>query len=232
MILSCITATWGMQASLIFDRKTLVPRRISSLATCLAVIRWFWMRESDFEFRRDQWLVCNGEVTSDQTAVGFVFAKEKIQKQIYHIQCSTSRFEIPPNASHHKVTASRTFSFDATGIGMYSHMHLRGKDMTFEAIPANGDRETLLSVPNYNFEWQSAYRWPTGTMRFRQGTRIDCIAHFDNSSFNPFNPDSQATVRHGLQTYDEMMFGFLFFTRDDEELNLEIDASTGHVVRN
>jgi hypothetical protein len=174
--------------------------------------------------------VTTGEETTDQTSVGFVFAKEKIQKQIRHFQCHTSRFSIPPQVSHHEVRASRTFGFDATGIGMYCHMHLRGKDMTFTATTPDGKRETLLSVPNYNFEWQSSYRWPDDTVRFSKGTRIDCVAHFDNSSFNPFNPDPTATVRHGQQTYHEMMYGFLFFTRDDEALNLTINPNTGHVV--
>jgi len=176
--------------------------------------------------------VANGEATTDQTSVGFVFAKEKIQKRIQHFQCHTSRFAIPPGDAHYKVAASREFLFDATGIGMYCHMHVRGKDMRFEATQPDGKQETLLLVPNYNFEWQSSYRWPDDVRRFKQGTRIDCTAHFDNSSFNPFNPDPQATVRHGLQTSDEMMFGFLFFTRDDEALNLAIDPETGHVIEN
>ena len=176
--------------------------------------------------------VANGEATTDQTSVGFVFAKERIQKQIQHFQCHTSRFAIPPGDGHHKVAASREFRFDATGIGMYCHMHVRGKDMRFEATQPDGRQETLLLVPNYNFEWQSSYRWPDNAQKFMEGTRIDCVAHFDNSSFNPFNPDPQATVRHGLQTYEEMMFGFLFFTRDDEALNLAIDPETGHVIEN
>ena len=176
--------------------------------------------------------VTNGEATTDQTSVGFVFAKEKVQKQIQHFQCHTTRFAIPPGDAHHKVAASREFTFDATGIGMFCHMHVRGKDMRLEATPPDGKQETLLLVPNYSFDWQSSYRWPDNARRFKQGTRINCIAHFDNSSFNPFNPDPAATVRHGLQTSDEMMFGFLFFTRDDEALNLTIDPQTGHVLEN
>ena len=174
--------------------------------------------------------VTTGKETSDRTSVGFVFAKEKIQKQIRHFQCHNRRFAIPPGANHHEVKAAKTFQQDATGIGMYCHMHLRGKDMTFQATFPDGRRETLLSVPNYNFEWQSSYRWPAGKVKFPRGTRIDCVAHFDNSAFNPFNPNATATVRHGQQTYHEMMYGFVFFTQDDEALNLTIDPKTGYVV--
>jgi hypothetical protein len=174
--------------------------------------------------------VTTGKTESDQTAVGFVFAKETIQKQLQHFQCHTTRFTIPPHDSHYKVSATKTFHFDGTGIGMYSHMHVRGKDMTFEATYPDRRHDMLLSVPNYNFEWQSSYRWKPNSLHLPAGTRTDCTAHFDNSTFNPFNPDASASVRHGLQTYEEMMFGFVFFTRDDERLNLTIDPKTGHVV--
>ncbi len=175
--------------------------------------------------------VTTGEATTDQTAVGFVFAKEKIQKQIRHFQCNGRGFAIPPEASHHAVKASKSFQEDATGIGMFCHMHLRGKDMTFAATYPDQRQEILLSVPNYNFEWQSSYRWAVDQMKFPKGTRVDCTAHFDNSAFNPFNPDPSATVKFGLQTYHEMMYGFLFYTNDNEALNLTIDPKTGRVVK-
>lgn len=175
--------------------------------------------------------VTTGEETTDRTSVGFVFAKEKIQKQLRHYQCRSMRFQIPPGASHHEVKATRIFDADSTGIGMFCHMHLRGKDMTFEATYPDGREETLLSVPNYNFEWQSSYRWPEKKIKFPKGTKIDCTAHYDNSAFNPFNPDPTKAVRFGQQTYHEMMYGFLFFTQDDEALDLRIDPKTGHVVK-
>jgi hypothetical protein len=53
------------------------------------------------------------------------------------------------------------------------------------------------------------------------------IAHFDNSSFNPFNPDATATVKHGPQTVQEMMFGFFFYTDANEDLHLNVDPKTG-----
>jgi hypothetical protein len=34
------------------------------------------------------------------------------------------------------------------------------------------------------------------------------VAWFDNSRNNPHNPDPEASVRWGDQTYDEMMVGF------------------------
>jgi mono/diheme cytochrome c family protein len=171
-----------------------------------------------------------GEPTTDETRLGFVFAKDRIQKEIKHFRVTTGTFAIPPHAPHHSVEAVRTLEGDATGIGMFSHMHLRGKDMIFEAIYPDNKVETLLAIPNYNFDWQMNYRWEPGTKKFPKGTKIRCVAHYDNSSFNPYNPDPSKEVREGDQTYEEMMFGFFFYTLDDENLDLEIDPATGHVI--
>jgi hypothetical protein len=110
-------------------------------------------------------------------------------------------------------------------------MHLRGKDMTYRSTYPDGREEMLLTVPNYNFDWQMGYVWEEGKNRFPRGTKIECVAHFDNSSFNPYNPDPSETVRYGPQTYHEMMYGFVFYTDDNEKLGLEIDPQTGHVVK-
>jgi hypothetical protein len=91
----------------------------------------------------------------------------------------------------------------------------------------DGKTETLLQIPNYNFEWQLGYELKPGEVKLPKGTKLEAVAHYDNSSFNPYNPDPKRTVPYGQQTYDEMLNGFAFFTRDDEQLNLTIDPRTG-----
>ena len=55
------------------------------------------------------------------------------------------------------------------------------------------------------------------------------MEHYDNSAFNPFNPDPKKTVRNGHQTTEEMMNGFVFYVEADEKLGLVIDGKTGAV---
>jgi thiol-disulfide isomerase/thioredoxin/mono/diheme cytochrome c family protein len=172
-----------------------------------------------------------GEETTDQIEVGFKFAHEVIHQQLHHTQVANLKFSVPPHASHHRVDAVRELKHDATGYGMFSHMHLRGKDMTYRAIYPDGKEETLLVVPNYNFDWQQSYRWPENTIKFPKGTKLEVFAHYDNSSFNPYNPDPSKEVEEGQQTFQEMMYGFVFYTHDDEHLNLTIDPKTGQVVK-
>ena len=141
-----------------------------------------------------------------------------------------SKFEIPPGDLAHEVRAKATLSRDVTGLGLYVHMHLRGKDMTFVARYPDGRDEILLSVPNYSFDWQMSYRWAEGAARFPAGTAIETISHYDNSPLNPFNPDPTQTVREGRQTFEEMNYGFFFYVDSGEKLDIEVDPKTGAPV--
>ena len=88
------------------------------------------------------------------------------------------------------------------------HMHLRGKDFLYEAILPDGKHETLLSVPRFDFGWQSVYRL-LRPYAMPKGSKLHCVAHFDNSAKNPNNPDPTQEVRWGDQTWEEMMIGWM-----------------------
>jgi thiol-disulfide isomerase/thioredoxin len=173
--------------------------------------------------------VTTGKPEKCRVKVGLRFPREAVQSRLRVMQLFDTRFAIPPGAPAHKVSASRTLDSDVIGVGLFSHMHLRGKDMSFAAHAPGGKTETLLVIANYNFGWQLPYRWEPGTKRLAKGTRLECVAHYDNSPFNPYNPDPKATVRNGPQTRDEMMYGFFFYTRAGEKLNLRTDPKTGTV---
>ena len=91
---------------------------------------------------------------------------------------------------------------------MIPHMHLRGSWFKFEALFPDGKRETLLSVPKYDFNWQTAYRLAE-PRRVPAGTWLLCTGGFDNSAKNPNNPDPAKRVKHGLQSFEEMFMGFM-----------------------
>ena len=92
-------------------------------------------------------------------------------------------------------------------LALNPHMHLRGKSIQYEAVLPGGERQPLLDVPRYDFNWQTAYRFIT-PLELPKDTRLHCVAHFDNSTNNLNNPDPTKTVRWGEQTWDEMMIGY------------------------
>jgi len=174
--------------------------------------------------------VTTGKEETDQISVGLRFAKEPIRKRIRYKIIGDYKFKIPPGAPSWPVSAQKELECDATGIGLFSHMHLRGKDTTFFAHYPDGKAETLLVLPNYSFDWQLSYVWDRGAQHFPKGTKIECSSHFDNSAFNPYNPNPSITVTNGPQTHDEMMQGFFFYTDDSEHLSVVVDPKTGKEI--
>jgi len=172
-----------------------------------------------------------GKPEQSKISVGLRFARGKVKKELRHILLKNDDFEIPPGDGNHKVTSSQALQEATHGFGLFTHMHLRGKDMTYLAHYPDGKTETLLIIPNYSFDWQMGYRWKPHTKLFPAGTRFEVVAHFDNSTFNPFNPNPKDTVREGQQTFHEMMYGFYFYTHANEDLNLDVDLQTGHAVK-
>jgi peroxiredoxin len=154
-----------------------------------------------------------GRIKVDRSVVGFVFAKETPKYRALTRGIAQQRFEIPPGAANHEVRSSMTFRADAILLAFMPHMHLRGKDFMYTAVYPDGKREILLSVPAYDFAWQSYYRL-SEPKDMPKGTRIECVAHFDNSDANPANPDPKAAVRWGDQTDEEMMIGYIDYIPD------------------
>jgi hypothetical protein len=162
-------------------------------------------------------------------SVGLRFPRGTVRKQLRHVLLDPRQIAIPPGHGAFPIRAGRTLDRDVTLLGLFSHMHLRGKDMTFFADVPGQPRATLLQIANYNFGWQLGYEIEPGRVRLPKGTRLEAVAHYDNSAFNPYNPDATRTVPWGQQSYDEMFNGFAFFVADDEDLDLKIDPRTGRV---
>lgn len=158
-----------------------------------------------------------GVVKTDRSSVGLTFAKEPPTRSAVTHPIAQGKFAIPPGDDNHAVESSFTFDRDAHLHGFMPHMHLRGKDFKYTATFPDGRSEVLLSVPAYDFAWQSSYRLAE-PRAMPKGTRIDCIAHFDNSSKNPANPDPTKTVKWGDQTFEEMMIGYIEYV-DDEPIS-------------
>jgi len=149
-----------------------------------------------------------GKVETDRSEVGLVFCKEPPRRHVRGKAAINFRFKIPAGASNHQVVSSTTFSRNAELLSLMPHMHLRGKDFLYRAHYPDGKKEILLSVPGYDFNWQHRYRFAK-PFQVPAGTRVECVAHFDNSTDNPANPDPDNPVRWGDQTWEEMMIGFI-----------------------
>jgi len=149
----------------------------------------------------------NGTEAIDRTQVGIIFAKEPPKKIATGGMALNPRFVIPAGDGNYEVRAVQNIAQDTVLTTLTPHMHVRGKDMTYIAHYPDGTSETLLSVPRYDFNWQITYEL-SQPKTLPSGTKVEVIAHYDNSSANKYNPDPTKDVRWGDQTWEEMMIGF------------------------
>jgi hypothetical protein len=149
----------------------------------------------------------NGKAASDRTRLGFALAKEQPKQVVLTLQMGNDRFVIPPGDPNYRVQVSGTLPNDALLLSLFPHMHLRGKAFEYLVAGEGGQAETLLKISHYDFHWQLTYRLHQPKL-LRAGTRLVCTAYFDNSRNNPLNPDPEAEVRFGEQSWQEMMIGF------------------------
>jgi len=184
----------------------------------------------------------NGKAAADQSSGGLVFSRQPPPQRVLTLQLTNDHFVIPPGEDNYRVEARGTLPNNATLLSFFPHMHLRGKRFEYNLVrrgTAGPSREgepkgafevqmeTLLRV-NYHFHWQMSYRLAE-SRPLKAGTELQAVAWYDNSAKNPHNPDANAAVRWGEQTYDEMMVGFFdvavaagmdkwrFFVRQGEE---------------
>jgi hypothetical protein len=150
----------------------------------------------------------NGKVETDRSQYAFRFCKEKPKQEARVASIMNQRFRIPAGDPNFKIESRFTAPKDVLIYSFSPHMHVRGKDFEYAAVFPDGKRQILLSVPQYDFNWQSAYRLKE-PVRLPAGTRIECTAHYDNSKGNPANPDPKKTVGWGDQTWEEMMIGYM-----------------------
>ena len=150
----------------------------------------------------------SGKAETDQSSIGLYFLEEKPRMVIETHAPHDGEFELRPHDGDQTTFATYTFRRDSYLYDLSPHMHLRGAWFKFEALYPNGEREVLLSVPNYDFNWQHNYRLAE-PKRMPRGTWILCSGGFDNSKLNPHNPDPSKTIRWGEQSWDEMFIGFI-----------------------
>jgi hypothetical protein len=149
-----------------------------------------------------------GEDADDQTEIGLTIAREEPTRRFITLSPAAARderrFRIPAGDPNWETSTEVVFKQDAEIVWFLPHMHLRGKDMTYQLEFPSGEKRIVLSVPHYDFNWQLGYDVDQ-PIKVPKGTRLLVTAHFDNSANNKFNPNPNKDVWWGDQTWEEMM---------------------------
>jgi hypothetical protein len=152
----------------------------------------------------------NGTAGTDRSKVGMIFSSEPPDEIMRPAQFINGQFTIPAGAVDHQVSTDVTFLQDATLHGIFPHTHVRGKRWSYTLELPDGTKRSLLSVPRYDFNWQTYYMF-SEPVAVPKGARIVSTAWYDNSAANKSNPDPTIAVKWGDQTWEEMQYtGILF----------------------
>ena len=165
-----------------------------------------------------------GRETRDQTKIGLYFADEPPKHVLQHYSIINQDLNIPSGAAEHQEAAYYAFRRDAVIYSLFPHAHYRGRASEFALRYPDGHEEVVLSVPNYDFNWQRYFQFeqpievPAGTLVIHRTT-------YDNSTANLSNPDPAVNVRFGEQTWEEMLYGGISFRyAEARENDFEIDV--------
>jgi hypothetical protein len=157
----------------------------------------------------------NGKATEDTSSVGMIFAKQPPRQEMRTSAFMNPMFTLPPGDPDKEVDSAIEFTQDTHVYAIFPHTHVRGKDWSYQVVYPDGRKEQVLSVPHYDFNWQTYYTFTT-SLAVPKGSRLEAIAHYDNSENNPSNPDPKIAVHWGEQTWQEMQYTGLTFTVDEK----------------
>ena len=155
----------------------------------------------------------NGKAATDQSSIGLIFAKGTPQREIHTGSFYNVLLKVPAGAADQAVDTAIEFSEDTHITALFPHTHLRGKSWEYRLVYPDGQSRVVLSVPKYDFNWQTYYVFTTPLVALK-GSRLEATAHYDNSVNNKWNPDPKIDVRWGEQTWEEMQYSGITYYVD------------------
>ncbi len=202
------------------------PNRFSRLQNTTAGIRQpvIFKHGSSWHIKKGHYFILEahymgtGKWEEEETTIDLYGAFEPAgTKAVYSVRLLTGDIDIPPGARQHLEHSRPEFiSRDSKFLGFSGHLHMRGRAIRVIMTKPGMKPEILLSVPNYYYGWQTgAGLIVRDPVPIPAGTRLQLECEYDNSKYNPYNPDPSRRVRKG-QRLDraEMCHASLQFVED------------------
>ncbi len=167
-----------------------------------------------------------GKEAVDNSKMGLYFYPEGHTPELVmrHSVIADTNIELPANTDRHEEIAYANFPNDAVLYSVFLHTHYRGQAAKFEMIKPDGERETLINLPRYDFSWQRTYEFAE-PIDVPAGSKLVATYLYDNSVRNPGNPDPNEVVRWGDQSWEEMHYTSIYYHwKDETAVNQLADA--------
>ena len=157
----------------------------------------------------------------DQSTVNLFFKEQPVLREIQVETIIDTQLFIPANELYEHYV-SFEIEEDISLISILPHMHLIGKSWLVYA-ENNGDTIPIISIPEWDFNWQSFYQ-PEYMLKLPQGYTLHAYASYDNTASNPLNPNSPPQNMYWCDyTTCEMFFlpfAYVEYQEGDENIYL------------
>ena len=154
----------------------------------------------------------SGKEETVQPTLGLYFADAPPTRVPSLLRLTRQHMDIAPGDDHYAVSDSYTLNVDIEAHTIQPHAHYLARRIDAFATLPGGTRQSLISIRDWDFNWQGVYRF-AHPVSLPAGTTITMDYLYDNSAANPFNPSSPPRrVTYGQRTADEMAELFLQVT--------------------
>lgn len=174
---------------------------------------------------------------TDSTKIHFRLSDDQLRNVRYlpllsHAASLTNGPLVIPADSIKTFYGQFTSPVSATLVSIFPHMHLLGTKIKSYGVTLANDTLDFIDIPEWDFHWQGDYNFKQ-LIKIPFGTKLFVEATYDNTIFNPENPNNPPqTVTAGEATTDEMMlvyFGFVTpYESGDENIIVDTTTHGGH----
>src|SRR5262249_38595224 len=146
----------------------------------------------------------SGKPETVQASVALYFADAPPARVPALLRLTAQDLDIPAGARNVVVTRSYKLPVPVDLVTVQPHAHYLARQIDGDAILPDGTTKRLISIADWDFNWQDVYRyttpWPPPA-----GTTVRMRWRYDNSADNARNPSvPPKRVRYGQRTSDEM----------------------------
>lgn len=154
----------------------------------------------------------------DQSEVRLYFARTPVTHVVQTLSLNENSvtnqpFQLPANTKPTFYMNYGPLPDTVRLLSVLPHMHRMGRSVKAFAITPDGDAINLISVADWDYNWQLTYFF-RDRLVLPKGSTIIAEAHYDNTDQNPLNPNRPArNVGYGWNSTDEMMNLVFYYVR-------------------
>ena len=179
--------------------------------------------ELRIEYRRPDFADWSEDIR-DNSKLGLYIAQpdEEIDLLVESKRIENPEFTIKAEESNQEVKAEFTMDENVHLIGINPYMGALATDLLVKATYPDGLTRTLMWIPEYKKRWTASYQFER-PIAAPEGTRIELIAHYDNTEDNWDNPNSPPIdVPSGTGGGEEQLVAMISYMLDDH-LNVQVE---------